>query len=194
MKQPLLCQLFKIIGFGQFTQLAECLQLIQADKRRFVVIEPCIHDVQAVKESLRILPEIRFPVGELGSAQGGADGFFIQAFLYLCLKRIAYDFAEAVRILRFGVFGYNSEIRLQRAVRETAVDIDTDPRIEQGLLYRSAGRIEKRVIQNLKGEDVAHVKGIARHDIVGQESLPCGVLISRDRVFLFDDFSCSNGF
>ena len=78
----LLYDFFKIVGINLFSEERKCVQLLNMNKRKSVVVQPAVQTGQSKQQSLRIMCRISLPVLEFFFVKACKQGILIKTFPY----------------------------------------------------------------------------------------------------------------
>ena len=127
-------QLLIITGAHLLFQIIKNSQLFQIIKGTMVIIEPGVHHIDPVHESLGEGTEICFPETEFGGIDARHQRFPVQAFFHDPLQFCPDHLYEAVFLFRIGIFRCNAEHRLQSAAVIGTADVFSNAGIQKSLL------------------------------------------------------------
>ena len=185
MQQILLHQLLKIAGGNLLSQPIQHLDAVKVQKGLSGIVEPTVHTLQSQDQSLGVTSVISFPEPELGGVYPRLQGVPVDAVLYLLLQHLANRLHENFLVLRVGALRHNGEEGLLGPVVVRTQNVLADALVQKRLAQGRAGRIQKGVIQHLKGLIQFLIQRGSHHKTAGEIG-PVGiVLLHGQRILLF---------
>lgn len=133
-QKPFFDQFFIVASSYLFFQERKGFQLLHIIKWTVLVIQPGIHDIQSVHQSLGEHAVIGFPVTEFHIVDAGQNGLFIQPLFCLVLQHFVNFCHKSVCLVRICIFSFYGKNRLSGAAVVAAVNVFSKACIQKCLL------------------------------------------------------------
>ena len=135
-QQILTDQVLKISSIHLFLKKCKCVQCLDMNKRFIFIIEPAVHDLQTVHQTLRVTSVIRFSVLELMINNTCLQCFSVNAMLYHICKKLLDQCHKFFLLFRIRILRNYRKNWLIYAIVIGTQNILTDSCLQKRLLKR----------------------------------------------------------
>ena len=190
-----LMRILQQISVNQLLIIALCNSLLQLligligldmHKRLFLIIQPAVHCLQTKHQSFRIGAKIPFSVFEGKVIDSRLQCLSVDTFLHQLFQSILDHGNKGFLLVFIRILGYDTEVGLCNPIFHGAVNILTDPCINQSLLYRCSRCRTEHIVKNIHCRIQLSVKAASHGDIIGQIGVLPDRFIIHNGIFLYD--------